>query len=100
MAKKSSLERELKRQKLVRKYLQKRISFLTLLKKASSLEEKIEIYQKLEKLPKNSSPSRLRNRCWKTGRPRGYFRFFGLCRNILREFAHDAFLPGVRKSSW
>ncbi|MFS8823539.1 30S ribosomal protein S14, partial [Synechococcus sp. W60.2] len=47
-----------------------------------------------------SSPTRLRNRCWKTGRPRGYFRDFGLCRNSLREMAHRGLLPGVVKSSW
>jgi small subunit ribosomal protein S14 len=79
MAKKSMLEREKKRKKLVVKY---------------------SISKKLQQLPKNSSPNRLRNRCWKTGRPRGYFRFFGLCRNALRELAHDCLLPGITKSSW
>lgn len=100
MAKKSMLERELKRKKLVAKYSQKRTEILNQLKSASSLEEKFLLNEKIQKLPRNSSKIRLRNRCWKTGRPRGYFRFFGLCRNALRELAHDCFLPGVTKASW
>ena len=100
MAKKSMLERELKRKKLVKKYSEKRKVFLNELKNAQSLEEKFEINEKIQKLPRNSARIRLRNRCWKTGRPRGYFRFFGLCRNALRELAHDCFLPGITKASW
>jgi len=100
MAKKSMLERELKRKKLVKKYSEKRISLLNERKKVSSIEELIEISEKLQKLPKNSAPTRLRNRCWKTGRPRGYFRFFGVCRNVLREMAHECLLPGITKASW
>jgi small subunit ribosomal protein S14 len=100
MAKKSMLERELKRNKLVTKYSQRRTLILTKLKKANSLEEKFILNEQIQKLPRNSSKVRLRNRCWKTGRPRGYFRFFGLCRNALRELAHDCFLPGITKASW
>ena len=100
MAKKSMLEREKKRNKLVMKYSQKRIELLNQLKSTTSLEEIFEVNEKIQKLPRNSSRIRLRNRCWKTGRPRGYFRFFGLCRNALRELAHDCFLPGVTKASW
>lgn len=100
MAKKSMLERELKRKKLVKKYALKRIELKNQIKKASSLEEKFAISEKIQRLPKNSAPIRLRNRCWKTGRPRGYFRFFGLCRNALREMAHECLLPGVIKASW
>lgn len=100
MAKKSMLQRELKRKKLVHKYAKKRTQFLELFKKAQSLEEKFEISAKIQKLPRNSSRIRLRNRCWKTGRPRGYFRFFGLCRNSLREMAHQGLIPGLTKSSW
>jgi len=104
MAKKSMIERERKRKNLVTRYKLKRKSLLIELKKASlkglSFDEISPLHKKLQKLPKNSSPQRQRNRCWKTGRPRGYFRFFGLCRNILREMAHDCFLPGVTKSSW
>jgi small subunit ribosomal protein S14 len=100
MAKKSMLERELKRNKLVKKYSEKRKMLLTELKKVNSLEEKFIINEKIQKLPRNSSKIRLRNRCWKTGRPRGYFRFFGLCRNVVREMSNDCFLPGVTKASW
>jgi small subunit ribosomal protein S14 len=100
MAKKNMLEREVKRKKLVKKYSEKRKTLLNELKKENSLEEIFEINEKLQKLPRNSSPLRLRNRCWKTGKPRGYSRFFGLCRNAIRELAHDCFLPGVTKSSW
>jgi small subunit ribosomal protein S14 len=100
MAKKSMLQRELKRKKLVTKYSQKRKEILTKLKDATSLEEKFQLNEEIQKLPRNSSQIRLRNRCWKTGRPRGYFRFFGLCRNALRELSHDCFLPGVTKASW
>jgi small subunit ribosomal protein S14 len=54
----------------------------------------------IQKMPRNSSSVRIRNRCWKTGKPRGFLRFFGLCRNVTRELALDCFLPGVIKSSW
>lgn len=94
------LEREVKRKKLVKKYSEKRNILVNQLKKENSLEEIFSINEKLQKLPRNSSPLRLRNRCWKTGKPRGYSRFFGLCRNAIRELAHDCFLPGVTKSSW
>lgn len=100
MAKKSMLEREKKRIKLVKRYSEKRSLILNELKNTNSLEQIFEVNEKLQKLPRNSSRIRLRNRCWKTGRPRGYFRFFGLCRNALRELAHDCFLPGVTKASW
>jgi small subunit ribosomal protein S14 len=100
MAKKSMLERETKRKKLVTKYSEKRKEILSKLKTVTSLEEIFSLNEKLQKLPRNSSRIRLRNRCWKTGRPRGYFRFFGLCRNALRELANDCFLPGITKASW
>lgn len=102
MVRKSLIEREKKRQKLVKIFQQKRTSLKEMLKKAKflSLDEKLEISSNLQKLPRNSSPGRLRNRCWKTGKPRGYFRFFGICRNVLREMAHNCLLPGITKSSW
>jgi len=100
MAKKSMLQREFKRIKLVNKYSIKRKELLNELKNADSLEKRFAISEKLQCLPRNSAPNRLRNRCWKTGRPRGYFRFFGLCRNAVRELSHDCFLPGVTKASW
>ena len=87
MAKKSMLERELKRKKLVLRYSKRR-------------EEIFALNEKIQKLPRNSAAIRVRNRCWKTGRPRGYYRYFGLCRNVVREFAHDCLLPGVTKASW
>jgi small subunit ribosomal protein S14 len=100
MAKKSMLQREVKRKKLVSKYSDKRKNILEELKLANSLNDIFVLNEKLQKLPRNSSLIRLRNRCWKTGKPRGYFRFFGLCRNAVRELAHDCFLPGVTKASW
>lgn len=100
MAKKSMLERETKRKKLTARFAKKREIILQALKKANSLEEIFELNEKIQKLPRNSSRIRIKNRCWKTGRPRGYSRFFGLCRNAVRELAHDCLLPGVTKASW
>ena len=100
MAKKSILARELKREKLVTQYFEKRKFLKKELKQAIELERKLFISSGIQKLPKNSSKVRLRNRCWKTGKSRGYFRFFGLCRNALREMAHACLLPGVIKASW
>lgn len=89
MARKCLYAREAKKQKLVKKYLAKREE----LKKAGNYEE-------LQKLPKNSCPVRLRNRCSFTGRARGYYRKFGVSRLVLREMALRGELPGVRKASW
>lgn len=100
MAKKSIIEREKKRQKLVIKYLKKRNDLKLQMKKSSFLEEKLTIQRKLQQLPRNSSPVRLRNRCLITGRARGYYKDFGLSRHVLREMAHQGFLPGITKSSW
>nr|AKZ21083.1 ribosomal protein S14 [Prasiola crispa] len=100
MAKKSIIEREKKRQRLVIKHLSKRYSLKMEMRKAESLQEKLEIQRKLQQLPRNSSPVRLRNRCLITGRSRGYFKDFGLSRHVLREMAHQGFLPGITKSSW
>ena len=100
MAKKSMLQREVKRKTLVMRYAKRREEILNQLKKANSLEEIFALNEKLQKLPRNSSAIRVRNRCWKTGRPRGYFRYFGVCRNVVREFAHDCLFPGVTKASW
>ncbi len=100
MAKKNMIAREVKRKNLVSKYFQKKTILKKALKQALTLEDKFAISKKIQKIPKNASKVRLRNRCWKTGKPRGYFRFFGLCRNVLREMAHDCLLPGVIKASW
>ena len=100
MAKKSMLEREYKRKRLVNQYSEKRKEIRKKLKKADSLDMIFELNEKLQKLPRNSAPTRVRNRCWKTGRQRGFFRFFGLCRNAVREMSHEGLLPGVTKASW
>ena len=100
MAKKSMIEREKKRIKLHKKYAFKRSSLLQKYQNEESFNAKLELHSKLQKLPRNSAKTRIRNRCWKTGRPRGYFRDFGLSRNVIREMAHQCLLPGVTKSSW
>ncbi|MDJ0706383.1 MAG: 30S ribosomal protein S14 [Leptolyngbyaceae cyanobacterium MO_188.B28] len=100
MAKKSMIAREKKRQKLVAKYAHKREALLEQFAKTDNQAEKLEIHRKIQRLPRNSAPTRLHNRCWLTGRPHGYFRDFGLSRNAIREMAHQGLLPGVVKSSW
>jgi small subunit ribosomal protein S14 len=100
MAKKGMIQREKNRERLVIKYEKKRIDIKNALKKSTSYQEKLDLYGKLQELPKNSFPTRLRNRCWMTGRSRGYYRDFGLSRHVLREMAHQCLLPGVKKSSW
>lgn len=94
------IQRERKRERLVIKYEKKRNNIKASLKTATSYQERLDLYSKLQKLPRNSFPSRLRNRCWLTGRTRGYYRDFGLSRHVLREMAHACLLPGVTKSSW
>jgi small subunit ribosomal protein S14 len=89
MAKESIKARQRKREKMVARYADKRKA----LKEAGDFEG-------LQKLPRNSSPVRLRNRCNITGKPRGYVRMFGICRNQFREMALNGLIPGVTKSSW
>ena len=100
MAKQSMIQREKKRERLVAKYANKRESIKEELKKVNSFQERLTLYKKLESLPRNSSPSRRRNRCWVTGRSRGFYKDFGLSRHVLREMAHDGLIPGLTKSSW
>ena len=100
MAKKSMIQRELKRQRLVMKYAKKREDLKKAFKETPFLKEKLALHRKLQQLPRNSSFVRLHNRCMVTGRPKGYFRDFGLSRHVLREMAHQGLLPGVSKSSW
>lgn len=100
MAKKSTIEKEKKRQKLTKKYLDRRMILKNQLKQSNSFEEKALIVNKLQALPKNSSPSRIQRRCFLTGRPRGVYRDFELSRHVIREMAHMCLLPGVTKSSW
>ena len=89
MAKESMKAREVKREKTVAKYADKRKALL----KAGD-------YEGLQKLPKNASPVRLHNRCKLTGRPRGYIRQFGISRVTFREMANNGLIPGVKKASW
>ena len=100
MAKKSMIAREVKRKKLVKKYEAKRKALLDEFNAAKGPMERLEIHRKIQALPRNSAPTRIRNRCWATGKPRGVYRDFGLCRNQLRQRAHNGELPGVVKSSW
>ena len=100
MARKSLIEREKKREMLVAKYADKRQALKEQFENATSQREKLAIHRQIQQLPRNSAPSRRRNRCWVTGRPRGVYKDFGLSRNVLREWAHQGLLPGVVKSSW
>ncbi len=94
------VEREKKRDRLIAKYATKRAALKEEFEKATDPLEKLNLHRKIQRLPRNSSRTRHRNRCWLTGRPRAYYRDFGLCRNALRDMAHKGLLPGVVKSSW
>ncbi|MCS6812717.1 MAG: 30S ribosomal protein S14 [Cyanobacteria bacterium] len=100
MAKKGMIEREKRRERLVAKYAEKRQALKEQFNKATSQQEKLDLHRQLQQLPRNSARVRLRNRCWVTGRPRGYYRDFGLSRHVIREMAHQGLLPGIVKSSW
>ena len=101
MAKKSMIAREVKRQKLVSKNLTKRQQLKEIILSATaSDDDKMAAELRLQKLPRDSSPSRLRNRCNLTGRPHGFYRKFGLGRNKLRESVMRGDVPGVTKASW
>nr|YP_009435839.1 ribosomal protein S14 [Monopsis flava]ATG25930.1 ribosomal protein S14 [Monopsis flava] len=100
MARKSLIQREKKRQKLEQKYHFIRRSLKKEISKVSSLSDKGEIYEKLQSLPRNSAPTRLRRRCLSTGRSRANYRDFGLSGYILREMVQACLLPGATRSSW
>ncbi len=101
MAKLSLINRELKRTKTVAKYAAKRTALFAIINDAKlSDDERMEARLKLQQLPRNASPSRQRNRCALTGRPRGVFRKFGLGRIKLREIAMRGEIPGMTKASW
>ncbi|MEA5445179.1 30S ribosomal protein S14 [Gammaproteobacteria bacterium AB-CW1] len=101
MAKKSMVERERKRARMVAKYNAKRAELKRVIKDPSTSDEDREkAVEKLASLPRNGSPVRIRNRCRVTGRPNGYYRKFGLGRNKLREAAMRGDIPGLVKSSW
>lgn len=101
MAKKSKIAKNNQRIETVAKYAQKRAELKAIIKSASaSVEERDEAMLKLQKLPRNANPIRVRNRCALTGRPRGYYSKFGLARLALREKAQKGELPGVTMASW
>ena len=101
MAKKSMIARENKRTKLVKQFAVKRAALKEIISSEEvGFEEKMEAVTALQKLPRDSSPARQRNRCRITGRPHGYYRKFGLSRNKLREAAMRGDVPGLVKASW
>ena len=101
MAKKAMIEREKKRQKLVEKYAAKRAELKEIANDESKpMEERFKARLKLAKLPRNSAPTRLHNRCQLTGRPHAYYRKLKVSRIALRELANNGKAPGMVKSSW
>ncbi|MFO1361514.1 MAG: 30S ribosomal protein S14 [Burkholderiales bacterium] len=101
MARLSIILREQKRRKAVAKFAARRKALFEIINDARASDEaRAEARSRLEKLPRDASPVRLRNRCALTGRPRGFYRKFGLGRNKLREIAMRGEIPGLTKSSW
>ena len=101
MAKKSKINRNERRKKLVAKYADRRAVLVKIIKDPNaSLEEKYEAQRKIAKMPRDASAIRIRNRCAMTGRPRAYYRKFGISRISMREEALQGNLPGVVKASW
>ncbi len=101
MAKTSMIERENKRLRTAKRFAAKRAALkATILSTTASSEEKWEAQIKLQKLPRDASPTRQRKRCQITGRPHGVYRRFGICRNKLREHAMKGDVPGLTKASW
>jgi small subunit ribosomal protein S14 len=101
MAKKSSIEKNKRRRKLVKQYAGKRERLLSVANdEGRSMEERFEARLKLAELPRNASPTRIRNRCEITGRPRAYYRKLGMSRIALRELGSKGLIPGLVKSSW
>ena len=101
MAKKSMIQRELKRAKLVAKYANKRAELKAVIRNVNSTDEEREVAQaRLNAMPRDASPARQRKRCSITGRPHGVYRKFGLGRNKLREGAMKGEIPGLTKASW
>jgi small subunit ribosomal protein S14 len=101
MAKKSMVEREKKRLKIAERFKEKRAALKAIIERPeSTVQQRFEAQLALQKLPRDASPFRQRRRCLLTGRPRGYYGRFGLCRNKFRELAQKGEIPGVTKSSW
>lgn len=101
MAKTSKIAKNNKRKELVERYAVRRAVLVKIIKDPeASYEDKRAAYAKIAKMPRDASASRYRNRCAVTGRPRGYYRKFGISRIALRSMAHLGELPGIRKASW
>lgn len=101
MAKKSAIERDLKRRKMAKAFASRRARLKAIARnKSLPMEERFKAQLALAQLPRNSSPSRARNRCVVTGRPRGYYRKLGMSRIALRDMASDGQIPGMVKASW
>nr|YP_010156005.1 ribosomal protein S14 [Cumathamnion serrulatum]QQY85382.1 ribosomal protein S14 [Cumathamnion serrulatum] len=100
MAKQSMIQREIKREKLIEKYKDRRKQVKKITKTYTKFTKYYRLTKKLQEMPRNSMKCRHRNRCWMTGRSRGVYRDFGLSRHVFREMSHSCLLPGVRKSSW
>lgn len=101
MAKVSMVERERKRERTVAKYAERRAELKAIIKNPETPhEERMDAVTRLQKLPRDASPVRKRNRCRQTGRPNGVYRKFGLGRNVLRQATMRGDVPGLRKSSW
>lgn len=101
MAKVSSIQKNLRRERMVKKYSGRRERLKTIAEnREAPLEERFKARLQLAKLPRNSSPSRIRSRCELTGRPRAVYRKFKLSRIALRELASSGLIPGMTKSSW
>ena len=101
MAKKSLMIRQAKRERIVRKYAAKRAEYRKIIHDPRATDEqKLAAQMRLQELPRDASPVRLRNRCPLSGRPRGYYRRFGLGRNMLREATMSGEIPGLSKASW
>jgi small subunit ribosomal protein S14 len=100
MAKLALINKQARREKLVAKYAKKHDALKEQMSVGNTPEQRMEAMKKMAKLPRNANKTRLHNRCSVTGRSRGFFRMFGLCRQQVRTMASDGKLPGVRKSSW
>nr|YP_009519406.1 ribosomal protein S14 [Pseudocodium devriesii]AYC65409.1 ribosomal protein S14 [Pseudocodium devriesii] len=100
MSRKALIERQRKRQNLVKKHAFQRQKLKKQIQQVDSLQQKFQLQQKIQKLPRDSSPVRLHNRCRLSGRPKGFFRDFQMSRHFVREMALLGLLPGVKKASW
>ena len=101
MAKKSMIVKNIRRKQIVERYRDRRIELKKILKSSSASDDEKQIARlKLEKMPRDSNPIRIRNRCVVTGRPRAYYRKFGLSRITFREMALKGEIPGITKASW